>query len=106
MQIVRCNSCGRWIGREEDVGLYDGIDTEYCPECRCTEALMDVDYGCKFDDWELERLWEIFGNIPVDDNDEIQEEFLGFQEGTDRIEIWLWFDEEHSQGVSYLVHKG
>ena len=43
MQIVRCNFCGRWIGREEDVGLYDGMDTEYCPECRCTEALMDVD---------------------------------------------------------------
>ena len=68
------------------------------------EALMDVDYGCKFDDWELERLWKIFGDIPVDDNDEIQEEFLGFGEGTDRIEIWSWFNERYSQGAFYLTH--
>lgn len=104
MQIVRCNSCGRWIGRDEDLEMHYDADMEHCPECGCTEALMDVNYGCKFDDWELERLWKIFGDIAVDDNDEIQEEFLGFQEGTDRIEIWSWFNERYSQGAFYLTH--
>ena len=54
MQIVRCNSCGRWIGRDEDLEMHYDADMEHCPECGCMEALMDVDYGCKFDDWELE----------------------------------------------------
>lgn len=65
---------------------------------------MDVDYGCNFDDAELEKLWVLFGNVPVNDNDEILEEFLGFPEGTDRIEIWNWFDEQYPKGVAYLVN--
>ena len=103
MRIVRCNFCGRWIGRDEDVGLYYNTDTEYCPECKCTEALMDVDYGCKFTDRELEQLWELFGDIPVDDNENILEEFLGFPEKTDRMEIWHWFDEQYSKGIVCLI---
>ncbi|MEZ3492870.1 MAG: hypothetical protein K1W38_11360 [Lachnospiraceae bacterium] len=63
---------------------------------------MDVDKRCNFNDAELEKLWEIFGCVPVNDNDEILEEFLGFPEGTDRIEIWQWFDELYSKGVKVL----
>lgn len=106
MEIVRCNSCGRWIGRDEDVGSHYDMDTEYCPECKCTMGLMDVDYGCYFDDWELEQLWNLFGDIPVDDNENILEGFLGFPEGTDRMEIWHWFDERYSRGVACLIYKG
>lgn len=105
MQIVRCNACGKWIGTEEDVGFESenepGID--YCPLCHCSEALMDVDNNCNFDDTELEKLWTIFGCVPVD-NDEILEEFLGFPKGTDFIEIWRWFDETYSKGIKSLVY--
>lgn len=106
MQIVRCNACGKWIGKEEDVGIETVNDPgiEYCPLCKNTEALMDVDYGSSFGDAELEKLWELFGEIDVDDNDAIQEEFLGFSEGTDRIEIWQWFDERYSRGVVSLLY--
>ncbi len=104
MQIVRCNSCGEWIGRDEDLGLNYGDDTEYCPNCKSTEALMDVDCGCNFDDTELEKLWRIFGDVPVDDSDGVLEEFLGFPEGTDRIEIWQWFDERYTKGVVSLLY--
>jgi len=106
VQIVRCNSCGRWIGRDGEVGVYHDNGTEYCPECRCTDALMDVDNGCSFDDWEPEKLWEVFGSVPVNGDGGIQEEFLGFQEGTDRNEIWQWFDGRYSKGVPCLAHRG
>lgn len=104
MQIVRCNACGKWIGQDEDVEFNYVYDIECCPICKCEAALMDVDYGCSFDDAELEKLWELFGEIPIDDNDMIQEEFLGFPEGTDRIEIWQWFDERYSRGVVSLLY--
>ena len=104
MNIVRCNACGKWLGKEEELGLYYADDTEYCPDCKDTEALMDVNYECSFDCNELEKLWNLFGEIPVDNNDEIQEEFLGFPEGTDRIEIWQWFDERYPKGVVALLY--
>lgn len=106
MQIVRCNKCGVWVGKAEDLGLHYELDKEYCPKCKCTEALMDVDYGCNFDDTELEKLWELFGNVVINNDDEILEEFLGFPAGTGREEIWHWFDERYSQGVYELMHKG
>lgn len=106
MQIVRCNSCRAWIGNEEDLGIetVNEPGIEYCPKCNGTEALMDVNFGCVFDDAELEKLWELFGEIPVDDNDMIQEEFLGFPEKTDRMEIWQWFAERYSRGVVDLLY--
>lgn len=105
MQVVRCNVCGRWIGQDEDIEFNYVNDTECCPICKCEVALMDVDYGCNFDDAELEKLWDLFGEIPIDDNDEILEEFLGFPEGTDRFEIWHWFDEHYSKGVVNLINR-
>ena len=46
------------------------------------------------------------GEIPIDDEDAILEEFLGFSEGTDRIEIWHWFDENYPEGVAALMNGG
>ena len=38
------------------------------------------------------ELWEEFSDIPCDDSGNIQESFLGFEVGTNREEIWHWFD--------------
>ena len=48
----------------------------------------------------------IFGETPIDNADAILEEFLGFSEGTDRIEIWHWFDENYPEGVAALMNGG
>lgn len=103
MQIVRCNACGVWIGNEDELELKSG--EESCPKCKSAEALMDIEYGCNFDDVELEKLWALFGNVAINVNGEILEEFLGFPEGTDRMEVWHWFDEKHSKEVVYLTHR-
>jgi hypothetical protein len=38
------------------------------------------------------HLWEILGDIPINDDEEIEEPFLTFEVGTDRGEIWSWFE--------------
>lgn len=43
---------------------------------------------------ELKELWDELGDIPVNNNDEIEKDFLGYPAGTDKLEIWDWFDEQ------------
>lgn len=44
---------------------------------------------------KLTDLWEKFGNIAINNNDEIESQFLHFEKGTDRFEIWHWFEEQN-----------
>lgn len=69
-------------------------------------VVATVDFSDRFNSQEVEKLWQFFGEIPIDDEDAILEEFLGFSEGTDRIEIWHWFDENYPEGVTELVNGG
>lgn len=58
-------------------------------------------------DAELELLWKKFADVPINpDTERIEEEFIGFPAGTDREDIWHWFDERHSRGVIYLILGG
>lgn len=100
MLIYKCSKC-HWIGDNPDVYT----DTEYCPRCRTTESLHIVhqkEAECFTSD-ELETLWELFGEIPINDNDEIEDYFFDFPAGTDRFEIWLWFDGLYPEGVAKLT---
>ena len=105
MVLVRCNKCG-WIGKDEELGLYYADDIEYCPKCKSTEALMDLEAGCSFDEKEMKKLWELLGEVPVNNDDEIEEEFLGFPEGTHKEAVWHWFDELYPAGVCRLIMGG
>lgn len=48
----------------------------------------------------LDGLWDKFGDIPIDNDDRILEPFLDWEAGTDRFEIWHWFDEEYPFGLA------
>ena len=52
---------------------------------------MDID--------ELKKLWVDFGDIPINDDGEILENFLDFEIGTDRFEIWHWFEEQNDEFI-------
>lgn len=54
----------------------------------------------------LEFLWERLGAVPVDDDGCLAACFMGYEEGTDREEIWHWFDVHHSEGVAVLMNRG
>lgn len=46
------------------------------------------------------RLWDEFSEIPVDNDDCIERPFLHFKAGTDRFEVWRWFDERCPHGLA------
>lgn len=49
----------------------------------------------------LEVLWSEFSNIPVnEDDDTIDEDFYFWSKGTDKMEIWHWFDDRYSKGLA------
>ncbi len=51
----------------------------------------------KLDD--AKKLWSDLGDIPIDENEEIDESFLHFDIGTSVYEIWHWFEEEFNISV-------
>lgn len=55
-------------------------------------------------DQELEALWLEFGNVPVNEDDEIEQAFYIFEKGTDKWYILDYFDEEHSKGIHWLMY--
>ncbi|MBE2255785.1 MAG: hypothetical protein IAE65_06255 [Ignavibacteria bacterium] len=48
---------------------------------------------------ELKLLWINFSEIPTNSKDEIEEDFYFWEKGTDRFEIWHWFDEKLTNGL-------
>ncbi len=57
----------------------------------------------EMNDNQLEQLWDEFSNIAIDEDECITQEFHIFEAGTDRSEIWQWFDQKHSKGTAYLL---
>lgn len=49
---------------------------------------------------ELQELWNELSDIPVNENDEPEEDFLDFPSGTDKFDVWHWFDERCPNGVA------
>lgn len=48
----------------------------------------------------FEQAWSELGDIPVDEEDRIEEDFMHFPAGTDKLDIWHWFE------VSYNIILG
>jgi len=56
-------------------------------------------------DKEIEKLWREFGDLPLNDSDDITEGWNGWEAGTHKIDVWEWFDRVHSKGIYYLIHE-
>lgn len=69
-------------------------------------AVGEMEKKVTLDDGKLEYLWERFGGVMIDNNECILEEFVGFDAGTFREEVWHWFDERYSKGVAGLMLRG
>lgn len=49
---------------------------------------------------EIEKLWDEFANIPINIEDETEENFFWWEKGTSRFYIWHWFDEKLPNGLA------
>lgn len=49
-------------------------------------------FGIPLKDFDWKIIWNKFGNVLIDDNDEIEEPFEHFSIGTERTKIWHWFE--------------
>ena len=45
-------------------------------------------------------LWEKLTDIAIDENDNIDQDFLHFKKGTHKFEIWHWFEDEFDLSVA------
>ena len=75
-------------------GVYRGPFEEFYPTLREYGAVPEA----------MEMFWDEFGDIPIDDNDETLESYLWWPVGTNRFDIWHWFDEKYPGGVAKLMH--
>ena len=51
-------------------------------------------------DYALKQLWAELTDIPMNpDTERMEEQFLHFPAGTEREDIWHWFDERYSKGI-------
>jgi hypothetical protein len=63
----------------------------------------EVDEPAETRKWALrqaEMLWKLFGEVPVNDDGITQLQFLEFPMGTDREEIWHWFEDVFGVSVA------
>lgn len=58
-------------------------------------------------DYALEQLWAKLEDIPMNpETERMEAQFLHFPVGTEREDIWYWFDERYSKGVASLLYGG
>ena len=98
--IWECEGCGKHfctdcftaaLGRRAFNTMVRKHEKVLCPDCYAKYMK------------ELENLWSAFGDVGIDDDDRITEPFMDWEAGTDRFEIWHWFDEQYPGGVHKLI---
>lgn len=97
-EIIYCPQCGSTnitgvyhvnVNTKEVLDLF-GMYANYC----CDDCDASIGSGMT-----LRQLWDAFSEIPVNNDDEIEEDFLCFEDGTDRFKVLRWFDERCPNGI-------
>lgn len=50
-------------------------------------------------------IWEVLGDLPVNEDNEIDEQFLHFRVGTDREVVWHWIEDHIGVAAGDLMHN-
>lgn len=54
----------------------------------------------------LEDLWKTLTDVPMNpDTEDMEEDWFIFPKGTNREDIWEWFDEQHSKGIGWIMEN-
>ncbi len=109
--VDQCRHCGLWCSEDDE--LYgDGYCTHcavMCGGCQnyfChTDMIKDKDAElgliCKECHLkEAKKLWGELTDIPINDDEEIDEDWREFLKGTPREDIWHWFEKKYNISVA------
>ena len=108
LNTLYCADCGSsnvetkmWVNPntgEIDYSSFDRLEEEdnWCHSCCGNVRLLT-----------LEELWDKFSEVPVNNDDEIEEDFLLFPAGTSRFDVWHWFNDRcpHNLHDDLLKHS-
>lgn len=67
----------------------DDNENNWCDDCEDHTELLT-----------LQELWKRFEEVPINNDDEIEENFLCFDTGDSRFDVWHWFDERCPNGLA------
>ena len=106
---ISCDQLGKIIDRSPE--YVSAIEKGFLPishhEFMLISNLLDIKFphreGEVTNFWtqkELETLWQDFSDLPVDENECIDEDFYIWEKGTNRYEIWHWFDDHCLNGLA------
>ena len=99
MKVIYCHSC------DEVFSEYEMIIPNHCPICGAHDMMevLNNESAKRLSGRLIENVFSMFGDVGCNDDEQIDEEFLGFPVGTYRSEIWHWFDEVYTDGVYKLM---
>ena len=90
-------------------GAPDVKDLKKAASFRTFMQNMDEELYQMVTDAQTEKLWAKLTDIPFDEDPEgrmlLSEDFALWKAGTEREEIWEWFDEHHSKGVGWMMEN-
>ena len=106
--MSRCGSCPVYECENQAMEVLNRLHQEgsidYADYSAIYDGLGEID-TLQVRDEALEKLWSQFADVPMNPETEcIEEPFMGWSAGSDREEIWHWFDQRHSKGVAYLLY--
>ena len=53
----------------------------------------------------VEALWKKFQSVPVDRNGNLKAAWYAFPKGTNKNDVYDWFNRHYSKGLSYLMEE-
>lgn len=99
----------------KDFSHHTIVDYAKFQQC-CFESLIEEGfpyvryYGVTYsvlNDEAIENLWSELTDIPFNESGNdlvLSEDWFIFDKGTEREDIWHWFDKYHSKGIGYLLN--
>ena len=72
-------------------------------DCKdCSKYQPNKNIKCQ----EIFNLWNEFGDVPMNDNEEIETDWNIFKAGTNKYDIWHWFEDKFNiRVVDLLYHE-
>ena len=101
LNTLCCSGCGgtniqvmAWVDANtnkycSDINTPAEVKDTWCEDCEDHTGLETI-----------QELWDRFSEIPINNDDEIEENFLCFPAGTYRFDVWHWFDERCPNGLA------